>query len=302
MAYPGFRHLGLKFLSIALAALLWLVVSGEPIVERALRIPLEFTNLPASLEMVGDTPTVVDVRIRGSSGALSEIAPGELVAVLDLRAARPGRRLFHLTGSDVRSPFGVEIVQVAPSSVSIALEQSASKVVPVVPAVEGDPAAGYVVGTVTADPATVEVVGPVSAIAELTEAITEPVSVDGASALLRESVTIGVPNPAVRLSKPQSAIVTVNIAAAPIERRIGEVAVEPRNAGQRGTRLTPARVTVVARGAKEVLDTLPPSAFEATVDLEGLGQGTYQLPVRIVPPQRITVVRVDPPQVEVRVR
>ena len=34
MAYPGFRHIGLKLLSIVLASLIWLVVSGEQIVER----------------------------------------------------------------------------------------------------------------------------------------------------------------------------------------------------------------------------------------------------------------------------
>ena len=54
MALRGFRHIGLKILALALAAMLWLVVSGEQIVERALRIPLEFTNLPARLELVGD--------------------------------------------------------------------------------------------------------------------------------------------------------------------------------------------------------------------------------------------------------
>ena len=98
MAILGFRHLGLKVVSIALAALLWLLVSGEQTVERALRIPLEFTNLPAQLELVGDPPAVVDVRVRGSSGALSRIAAGELVAVLDVRTARSGERLFHLDG------------------------------------------------------------------------------------------------------------------------------------------------------------------------------------------------------------
>ena len=70
MALPGFRHFGLKVLSIVLAVLIWLAVSGEQIVERALRIPLEFTNLAPQLELVGDTPNVVDVRVRGSSGAL----------------------------------------------------------------------------------------------------------------------------------------------------------------------------------------------------------------------------------------
>ena len=75
--------MGLKVISIILAGALWLIVSGEQIVERALRIPLEFTNLPSQLELVGDAPNLVDVRVRGSSGALSRIASGELVAVIE---------------------------------------------------------------------------------------------------------------------------------------------------------------------------------------------------------------------------
>ncbi len=302
MEIRGFRHLGFKLLSIALAALLWLVISGEQIVERALRIPLEFTNMPPHLEMVGDTPTVADVRVRGSSGALTRLAPGDLVAVLDLRAARPGQRLFHLTSSDVRTPFGVDVVHVSPSNVSIGFEQAASKVVPVVPAVEGEPAEGYVVGTVTADPATVEVVGPLSALADLTEAITEPVSVAGSSTPVRESVTIGVPAPAIRLRIPQSAVVTVNVGAAPVERRFTGVSVTPRSGRAVDSRIAPPRVSLVVRGAREVLDALDGSAFEASVDLEGLGQGEYQLPVRVTLPQHLAVVRVEPAQVRVRIR
>jgi hypothetical protein len=300
MAVRGFRHLGLKFLSIALAALLWLVVSGEQIVERALRIPLEFTNLPPQLELVGETPTVADVRVRGSSGALTRLAQGDLVAVLDLRTARTGRRLFHLTPADVRRPFGVDVVHVSPSNVSIGFEQSDSKSVPVVPAVEGDPADGYVVGTITADPATVEVVGPVSKIRNLTEAITEPISVDGSSTPVRESVTIGVSDPGVRLRKPQSANVTVNVAAAPVERRFSGVSVSAKG-GRPSARLRPAEVSLVVRGAREVLDATSVSAFEAVVDLEGLGQGQFQLPVRVTLPQHLTVIRVEPPQVQVRI-
>jgi hypothetical protein len=109
MAIIGFRHIGLKIMSIALAALLWLVVAGEQVVERALRIPLEFTNMPAQLEPVGEPPNLMDVRLRGSSGRLSRIAAGEVVAVVDLQGARPGQRLFHVSASDVRTPFGVEV-------------------------------------------------------------------------------------------------------------------------------------------------------------------------------------------------
>lgn len=300
MASLGFRHLGLKFVSIALAALLWLIVSGEQIVERALRIPLEFTNLPAQLELVGDAPAVVDVRVRGSSGALSRIAPGELVALVDLRSARAGRRLFHLAGSDVRAPFGIDVVQVTPSNVFVTFEPSATRRVPVVPSVEGEPASGFVVGTVTAEPATVEVVGPASAVEKLTEAITEPVSVTGASAAVSESVTIGVPDPSVRLPSPQSARVRVQITEAPSEWAVGGVQVQVHNA-RRSTEIDPSDITVYVRGPHDSRG-VDASAFEASVDVNGLGAGRFQLPVRVVPPARIGVVRVVPSDVTVRIR
>jgi YbbR domain-containing protein len=214
MAVRFFRHPGLKIASVILAALLWLIVSGEQTVERALRIPLEFTNIPPLLELVGEPPTVVDVRVRGSSGTLSRIAAGELVAVLDVRQARTGTRMFHLTGTEVRAPFGVEVVQVAPTSLSLLFELSSAKSVPVEPEVEGRPADGFVVGKVTSDPARVEIAGPASALKGLTKAVTEAVSVAGATSTVTELVTVGVADPTVRLRSAKTVRVSVTIVRA----------------------------------------------------------------------------------------
>jgi YbbR domain-containing protein len=298
MAYPGFPHIGLKLLSILLASLIWLVVSGEQIVERALRIPLEFTNLPADLELIGDTPDLVDVRVRGSSGALSRVAAGELIAVLDLRGARPGRRLFHLTGADVRAPFGIEVVQLAPSNVSIVFEPSATKVVPVVPELDGEPLDGYVVNTVSAEPSAVEVIGPASAVTQLTEAMTEPVSVTEAASTIVEEVNMGVADPSIRLVSPGSAKVTVHIGPAPAEWAITGIGVRAKT---EGVQIFPSTVTVFVRGPRE-LRASRAEDYEATIDTEGLQPSTYQLPVRITPPPRVGVVSVEPPIVRVLVR
>ena len=297
----GFRHLGLKIVSIGLAALLWLVVSGEQIVERALRIPLEFTNVPAALELVGEPPNIVDVRVRGSSGALSRIAAGELVAVLDLRTARPGPpRLFHITPEDVRSPFGIDVVQVTPATVSIVFEPSVTKVVPVVPEIEGEPSPGFVVGTVAADPATVEVVGPESAIESLTQAITEPVSIARATGPVTESATIGAADPLVRLRQPQTARVTINVTASPAEWAVAGIPVQVRNAGD-AVQIAPRTVTVHVRGPREAMQAAA-ADFDVSIDVEGLRAGQYALPVRVVPPVRVGVVSVDPAEVRVRIR
>lgn len=299
MRIPGFRHLGLKLLSIVLAALIWLVVAGEQIVERALRIPLEFTNLPPELEFVGDAPDVVEVRVRGSSGALGRVAAGELVAVLDLRSARPGQRLFHLTGEDVRAPFGIEVVQITPSNVAITLETSATKIVPVVPEVDGQPRDGYVVGTIAADPATVEVIGPSTAVARQTRAITEPVSVEEASDTVREAVNVGVADPQIRLRAPVTALVTVNVQPAPVEWAVSGVPVTLRPSAS--AQLAPSQVTLFVRGPRDARNWNA-DEFKAWVDVEGLNSGMFLLPVQVTPPPRVGVIHVEPPTVRVQIR
>lgn len=294
------RHIGLKIVSLVLATLLWLLVSGEQTVERALRIPLEFTNLPSQLELVGQPPAVVDVRVRGSSGTLGRVSAGELAAVLDVRTARAGDRLFHLTVEDVRAPFGVEVVQVTPASVSLTFEESLSKTVGVTVRIEGEPASGYAVGGITVAPSTVSVVGPAGALSSLTEAITEPISVAGASRPVTDTVTIGVADPVVRLRQPQTARVTVAIGAAPEEWVVHGVQVQVKNGGGTST-VSPADVTIRLRGPRDAIDTNP-DHYSAAVDVTGLAAGTHMRLVRVEPPHGIGLLGVDPAQVVVTIR
>ena len=93
------------------------------------------------------------------------MAAGDVVAVLDVHTALSGQRLFQLTPDQVRAPFGVEVLQVSPSSVAMLFETTATKArVPVVPSIDGVPAPGFVVGNWTVDPQTVEVTGPESVV------------------------------------------------------------------------------------------------------------------------------------------
>jgi YbbR domain-containing protein len=303
MAYHPFRHIGLKTLAVVIAVLLWLTVSGERIVERSLRIPLELENVPEYLEIVDNPPGMVDVRVRGGSSVLGHLLAGDMVAVIDLSTARPGRRLFHVTPDDVRAPFGIEVSQVAPATVPLAFERVATRTVPVVPSVEGRPANGYAVQSVAADPSSVEVVGPEGPLAQLREAITEPVSVDGATSTVRESATIGVPTASLRLKSPRNAIVTVTIQAQPVDRAFKDVPVRTRNLSSRHVaQVSPAVVGVTLRATPAPLDRLTADAIPAWVDLAGLGRGRYNLRIRVDPPKGTELSRVDPPTVSITIR
>ena len=296
-----FRHLWLKVLSVGLALLLWMVVAGEEIVERGLRVPLELLQVPSGLELLGEVPTTVDVRVRGASGTLSRVGQGDVVAVLDLRTAKSGRRLFPVGPDQVRVPYGVQVVQVMPSAVALAFEASASQQVPVVPSVDGRPAAGYVVGRMTAEPPSVEVVGPESMVKRVTEVLTEPVTVTGAKEAVRETVSLGVLDPSLRV-KSARAVVTVQVVPAPLERTLRNRPVHLRNVGSTlEAQAVPAQVDLAIRGNREALNRVGSDDVAAYVDLAGLGPGQYSLTVHADAPPDAGITRVEPASVQVRI-
>ena len=303
MAYHPFRNLGLKLMAVLLASALWFTVAGEHDVERTMRVPLDQQNKPPLMEIVGDPPTTVDVRVRGSSAVLNRMDPGEIIAVLDLSTAREGARLFNMRAENVRSPFGVDVLQVTPSTISLELERSAKRMLKVIPAVEGEPAPGFAVGPVTTNPTEVEVIGPESHIRDLTSATTEPVMVAGARAALDDEVTIGVSDSVVRLTADLKAKVRVQIVPAPLERQVSGVPVRSRGLGGGLTaRVQPQVVRVTVRGQREALDAMQAATIDAFIDLAGLGPGQYNLPVQFDPTQSFGVSTSEPAVVNVTIK
>jgi YbbR domain-containing protein len=297
------QNFGLKVLSIGLAALLWGLVAGQREAERSLRVPLEYRNIPADLELLGEPASLVDVRVRGSSGVLGELRGADLVAVLDLRSARPGRRLFHLLDGDISVPAGVKVLQVTPSTLSLTFEASAIRTVPVVPDLDGEPASGYVVGRVITTPATVEIVGPSSAVQLITEATTEPVDITGATGPVRDTVTIGLPDSVARLRNPQSGLVTVDITPEPVDRTVDNVPVRVRGliSGRRAV-LRPPNVSAHLRGTAAALAGVAADTLEVYADLTGLTAGRYNLPVRYQVSGDIAITGVTPATLDVTIR
>jgi YbbR domain-containing protein len=301
--FNPFTNLWLKVLAVLLASLLWLTVAGEHVVERTLRVPLELRNVPGSLEIVGDPPMTVDVRVRGSSAVLGRMDPGDVVAILDLQGARPGSRLFHLRTDEVKGPYGVDIAQITPSTVALELEKSGRRSVPVIPAIDGEPAPGFVTGRSSVTPPTVEVLGPESRLRALTSATTEPVSVNGQRTSVSDVVTIGVSDSALRLSEAQTATVAVEIIPAPVEHDFTGVPIRWRNLGAGlSARVQPTVTRITVRGRRQALDSMRMEAIDAFVDLAGLGPGQYNLRVQVDPTQNFGVSSTDPAVVQVIIK
>lgn len=206
-----FKNLGLKALSLGVAVLVWFLVAGERASERVVRAPIEFQNMPRDLEPVGEVLSSVEARVRGSSGALGQLGSADVLAVVNLAGTRPGRRIFHLGPEEVRAPFGVRVVSVSPASIEVALDRTATRMLPVEPPIQGNAAPGFAVGRITIEPESVHAAGPESRLRNATAAFTEPIDISGARATVHESVNIGLPDSSLRLLGPRKAEVTIVI-------------------------------------------------------------------------------------------
>lgn len=116
-------HWQLKLLSLGFALLLWLFVVSEEKVETVMSVPLEFSQIPQGLEIVGDSDAV-DVRIQGLRGVLSRVGNRDLRVTVNLREAGAGETMVRLTPEQVRAPQGVQILRVTPSRLRIQLQPS----------------------------------------------------------------------------------------------------------------------------------------------------------------------------------
>ena len=112
---------GLKLLALAISFLLWATYTAEPYAEVGFQVPLEFTTMPAQLEMTGDVPMVAHVRVRGRSALLRRMVPADLNLRLDMKDGRQGTVTLQISPEMVGAPFGATVVQVDPTEIHVTL-------------------------------------------------------------------------------------------------------------------------------------------------------------------------------------
>lgn len=112
---------GLKLIALGLSFLLWAAYRSEPVVEIGYQVPLELTSIPTNLEVSGEVPTQVYVRLRGRSALLRRIAAGDIQVRADLIRARTGDNLIVLEGDAVKIPFGAQVVRLSPAQIHVVL-------------------------------------------------------------------------------------------------------------------------------------------------------------------------------------
>jgi YbbR domain-containing protein len=181
-----FENAALKLVSLVLAVTLFILVSGEKVTERSVRVGVAYIR-PSERVLVSEVPDSVEVWLRGSWTRIKRLDPGDVPAiVIDLTKRSDGD--VTIDDSDIRVPAGLTVVSIRPSKLTVQFEHV--KQVPVIPELVGAIAEGYVVERVAADPAAIGVRGTQRLLATLADVRTLPVSLAGKRASFQTEVAL----------------------------------------------------------------------------------------------------------------
>ncbi|HET9477718.1 MAG TPA: CdaR family protein [Pyrinomonadaceae bacterium] len=256
----------LKLLSLAIALVLWLVVTGqnEPVTAHV-NVQLNFIR-PPSLEISNDPPRTVDVMLTGSRNKLDDLTSLDLVATVDISDQRAGERVLRLADkAQIPLPQGVKVDGYQPSAIPLRLEPILERQVPIEPKLEGQVAEGFEIYAVRPNKGSVTVRGPESRVVALQKVVTESILIGGQrESFTASNVAIDMPDPKVDLVDP---VVTVNV-------EIGERRVERTFSGVAataadGSKVQPSTGEVTLLGPASMVESLKPEELKIVVDGNG---------------------------------
>jgi len=248
-------NIGLKFLSLVLAATVFLLVNTDKEREIRVRVPLEY-KLPADKVMTSERVNDVTVTIKGPWRRLRAFDERELDRItLDVTEVQTGDyRDFPIGAKLVSLPAGLSVVSINPPSVRVAFDKRVSKTVEVTAVIAGRPQHGYFIAEHKVVPAAVTVRGGERALASLTAVRTHDVSAQNRSESFDASIDLAPPA-GVEVEPGQVVTVYVRIEEELVTRRLAEIPIGIRGEGvdpEKGpTRWTvaPSQVEVTLTGA-----------------------------------------------------
>ncbi|HSP35168.1 MAG TPA: CdaR family protein [Thermoanaerobaculia bacterium] len=209
------KNLGLKLVSLALAAGIWWVVSAphrEPVIERRFAAPLSIVGTPRNFVITTPVPDSVSVRMRGRASDINAVSSQTLDVPVDVSwIQQSGDVTITMHPQAVHKPPDIEVVAIDPNKLHFHVEMLRQRAVAIRPFLIGQPPQGYSIGDPTASPDRALVSGPSSHIMKMSEVSTERINMTGRTATFVQDVAVVSDTPLVRVVAPVTTQVTVPV-------------------------------------------------------------------------------------------
>jgi uncharacterized protein (TIGR00159 family) len=118
-----FNDLPIKASFLFLVCLLWIFVIGIRQGMISFNIPIEYYSIPQNLEILGQPPKEIKVRLKGSQRLLSSLNPDHIRVQVNLSGAHPGANQVALSEMNINVPSGITVIHLYPQNIKIQLSQ-----------------------------------------------------------------------------------------------------------------------------------------------------------------------------------
>jgi hypothetical protein len=290
----------IKFFSLVLAITLWFFVMGEKKAEFSFaNIPVVLINKPADLVVAHQTAESVNVRISGSRSIVATLSSNTIKAFIDLDGAQPGKASYKNLIDTIKIPNGTKITSISPAELSITLESTISKQVPVhLNLVEG-PQEGYEVTHIAIQPESVAVRVALSEAGKIKKVITEPLYLAGVKEDIEKELVLVSPGLDLQRSLSREKVkVSLSISEKIIEKVLSSIPVGVINSPYRST-VTPATIQMKVKCPYRLAEGLSEDDISASIDLEGVKPGKYLKKAEVKLPGAVSLIETVPLRFEV---
>jgi YbbR domain-containing protein len=272
-------------------------------------VPVEVVPgvVPEGLE-IGD-PVVSDeeVQVRGPASVVASVDRAEALVRIDASGIDVNQPVA-LVAVDVRGqPVGAGLVDIEPETVSVQIDVQAtetSRTVPIRPDITGTPAPGFALESLGVEPSTVTLRGLPDVLSEISEVLTEPLSIDDVSSEQAFEAELVLPEGTRLADESAETVATVTAQIGPsVSSRTFVVGVVCAGNGDNACLPALEQVTLTLSGPGGALSDLTAADLTPTLDVSGLGPGTYNLPPTAGGlPEGIEMLAITPASVSVTVR
>lgn len=278
-----------------------IVVTLDRVTERVVPIVAVLGPIPDNLEVGEPTKDEDSATVRGPDSIVGRVV--EVVARVSVDPSGIDiNQLVELVPVDEAGEALLR-VDVMPVRVRVRVAvftDRQTRTLPISPVVTGTPAAGFEIESIDVEPLVVSVEGDADDLVGLERADTAPVSLSGASSIVVQTVELALPDGVQALG---SRTVTITVSLRPVTAtRTYEagLALVGARADMRYS-LSTDRVVVTIGGSIADLDRLSGATLILTVDVTGLVDGVFAVPVSANLVTGLTLLTASPNPVQVTV-
>lgn len=244
-------------------------------------------KLPADYEIISKTATPDTVSIQALDSVINSV--GSVKAYVDVTGLN--KTLQVKKECKVYDKKGVEMTELS-KKFSVDIKIEVGRRIPVVPIISGNPEENYIEGEYSVKPENILITGDHTILQKVNEVKTAPVSLDNMTKSFTIPALLQLPEGVRLVNSTREVNVTVEIlplAERSIDIPADSISIEGRKTEDATLNYElSSPVTVKLKGRLEDVNTVSYPQLMATIDVDGLDEGTHNVPLKITLPGNIT--------------